>query len=116
AEDGIRDRTVTGVQTCALPILVGSPAQPRFALRRHPFPRAADLLDGVGVVGLEARRDQGAAGGDTFAEDFAHPDSASSPAKDFVPSPRMKAKTFSSSLQAASGPPSSRPTHWFDAR
>src|SRR5207248_7242227 len=23
AEDGIRDRTVTGVQTCALPILVG---------------------------------------------------------------------------------------------
>src|SRR5437867_9578187 len=25
AEDGIRDRTVTGVQTCALPILIGLP-------------------------------------------------------------------------------------------
>src|SRR5699024_11984090 len=29
AEDGIRDRNVTGVQTCALPILTGSGAQCR---------------------------------------------------------------------------------------
>src|SRR5207249_7772250 len=34
AEDGIRDRNVTGVQTCALPI---SPA------RRSPSPRAGTL-------------------------------------------------------------------------
>src|SRR5437867_7026896 len=29
AEDGIRDRTVTGVQTCALPILVGLELRPQ---------------------------------------------------------------------------------------
>src|SRR5207248_7267999 len=29
AEDGIRDRTVTGVQTCALPIYVESPSRAR---------------------------------------------------------------------------------------
>src|SRR5207249_8162368 len=41
AEDGIRDRNVTGVQTCALPILnrgeVGEqPAQPPFVDVEHP--------------------------------------------------------------------------------
>src|SRR6266705_5282346 len=37
AEDGIRDRTVTGVQTCALPILGFGQAFARqgFDLRRH---------------------------------------------------------------------------------
>src|SRR5689334_24715211 len=50
AEDGIRDGTVTGVQTCALPIL------------RHPLlpqiPRAADGLyvDQVGDARSEERR------------------------------------------------------------
>src|SRR5207248_5855078 len=34
AEDGIRDRTVTGVQTCALPILMSSL---RAALNSFPF-------------------------------------------------------------------------------
>src|SRR5437764_9802203 len=29
AEDGIRDTSVTGVQTCALPILLGPSSQPR---------------------------------------------------------------------------------------
>src|SRR5699024_12052325 len=33
AEDGIRDRNVTGVQTCALPILLG--ADPRVRLTRR---------------------------------------------------------------------------------
>src|SRR5476649_2069583 len=33
AEDGIRDRCVTGVQTCALPI---------FATQRMPFPHISD--------------------------------------------------------------------------
>src|SRR5437867_5789077 len=33
AEDGIRDRTVTGVQTCALPISHG--ARPRLRRERH---------------------------------------------------------------------------------
>src|SRR5438094_4051922 len=32
AEDGIRDRTVTGVQTCALPICVGGEEVDRLAL------------------------------------------------------------------------------------
>src|SRR5207248_8582727 len=39
AEDGIRDRTVTGVQTCALPISISSrprmPAQAGTAIRRR---------------------------------------------------------------------------------
>src|SRR6266542_4820897 len=34
AEDGIRDATVTGVQTCALPILGGSPSRLKDAAMR----------------------------------------------------------------------------------
>src|SRR5205085_8919755 len=34
AEDGIRDLTVTGVQTCALPIWIEWPRVPRAASRR----------------------------------------------------------------------------------
>src|SRR5688572_14544651 len=46
AEDGIRDLTVTGVQTCALPI-----SPPR--LRRSPAPRSRPTQrDGGGSVGL----------------------------------------------------------------
>src|SRR5699024_373997 len=44
AEDGIRDRNVTGVQTCALPISVGvnSPATARYATANgHPLARPA---------------------------------------------------------------------------
>src|SRR5207248_4554229 len=37
AEDGIRDRTVTGVQTCALPIS----RQDAAPIRRSPWPRPA---------------------------------------------------------------------------
>src|SRR2546427_11982955 len=38
AEDGIRDLTVTGVQTCALPILLSRANQ-------HGMPKSAKLLD-----------------------------------------------------------------------
>src|SRR2546430_13337408 len=37
AEDGIRDLTVTGVQTCALPISRALAAEPRFMLLDEPF-------------------------------------------------------------------------------
>src|SRR5687767_15591158 len=42
AEDGIRDKLVTGVQTCALPIVPGSPAKTirRAMLRHHRQPGA----------------------------------------------------------------------------
>src|SRR2546430_5043954 len=41
AEDGIRDLTVTGVQTCALPIYINKPAASLtpFAQARRPFPQ-----------------------------------------------------------------------------
>src|SRR2546427_12852 len=52
AEDGIRDLTVTGVQTCALPILQGG------ALRFHIGAGA----DGGQGAGLEADRAEAAAG------------------------------------------------------
>src|SRR5699024_11963174 len=47
AEDGIRDRNVTGVQTCALPILVSTPLYTEpFALllpAEHPLVGRRDL-------------------------------------------------------------------------
>src|SRR5437867_8102239 len=47
AEDGIRDRTVTGVQTCALPICEVFPRQLRrpTARDRVTFDNALDLAD-----------------------------------------------------------------------
>src|SRR2546430_7654432 len=36
AEDGIRDLTVTGVQTCALPILMHAGLQKTFAMQANP--------------------------------------------------------------------------------
>src|SRR2546425_12626155 len=47
AEDGIRDKLVTGVQTCALPISL--PEETRAAVRRAN----AVLLGAVGAPGLE---------------------------------------------------------------
>src|SRR5207249_7927662 len=41
AEDGIRDRNVTGVQTCALPIYVQSPGPGRLRLQLRPSEEAA---------------------------------------------------------------------------
>src|SRR5438094_2131291 len=45
AEDGIRDRTVTGVQTCALPILVWVGTENRHHILGH-----LGLLGGKGPV------------------------------------------------------------------
>src|SRR5699024_12057429 len=46
AEDGIRDRNVTGVQTCALPILAkggrGGRGNIRFATPKNPAPELAE--------------------------------------------------------------------------
>src|SRR2546427_11123654 len=51
AEDGIRDLTVTGVQTCALPICRGSPSQSAAGSvhgdARGPQQIAAANLDGI---------------------------------------------------------------------
>src|SRR5690606_14359141 len=59
AEDGIRDFHVTGVQTCALPILAAQPGDPvaaRAELQQGPVTdvgRAVDgLVDGAPVSGL----------------------------------------------------------------
>src|SRR3989337_3088270 len=50
AEDGIRDATVTGVQTCALPIMIRRP--PRSTL----FPYRALDLGGRRIIRSEERR------------------------------------------------------------
>src|SRR5699024_11270783 len=52
AEDGIRDRNVTGVQTCALPILPGLRlAAPRDAARlTEELREAVDVTDGPTVL------------------------------------------------------------------
>src|SRR6266516_2269887 len=61
AEDGIRDRTMTGVQTCALPISRHSgpacplPGHARAARRRAPAPRAWPRDRKSVVVGKECR-------------------------------------------------------------
>src|SRR5699024_11906296 len=44
AEDGIRERNVTGVQTCALPISVGHPARQQPVATQQLAPRAAQAL------------------------------------------------------------------------
>src|SRR5207249_8889603 len=76
-EDGIRDRNVTGVQTCALPISPRCPPipleegrmAPPFLLRAHEGGRGAPyaLLQGVSAAVLPADDgrdgDGGAAGG-----------------------------------------------------
>src|SRR5437868_13553800 len=50
AEDGIRDRNVTGVQTCALPISLQTEAEsPEMGRARHHRPGGRFLGDGLGV-------------------------------------------------------------------
>src|SRR2546425_9329537 len=57
AEDGIRDKLVTGVQTCALPILLGAAAE--FVEQTNP---GASLFEGLVEPGdsLHLRRQPGA--------------------------------------------------------
>src|SRR5437867_7897608 len=52
AEDAIRYRTVTGVQTCALPIYLF-----REALKNHTTADVLQLIEGFEAEDLELRRD-----------------------------------------------------------
>src|SRR5207249_9400574 len=67
AEDGIRDRNVTGVQTCALPISVTPPAETSASTGspmvgpKHQTPRPATSATQA-VSGNHARRSAGAQG------------------------------------------------------
>src|SRR5207253_7920072 len=55
AEDGIRDGHVTGVQTCALPILASLPLQLRVTgFRYQPFASAERVAAAVATVGAVA--------------------------------------------------------------
>src|SRR5207248_10422387 len=70
AEDGIRDRTVTGVQTCALPISIPRPLIPSDCAGRSPSTGAGRWRDarlhrdaGSGSSFLGGRQDQGRRGG-----------------------------------------------------
>src|SRR5699024_4703315 len=66
AEDGIRDRNVTGVQTCALPILAGPPpvvARARTAVRAALAARLELLADDTAVGQIAPRLLVGVSGG-----------------------------------------------------
>src|SRR5437667_2997450 len=55
AEDGIRDRDVTGVQTCALPILAPAPTRPRSANGASEARITAAAPEGPKTVAPRAR-------------------------------------------------------------
>src|SRR2546430_9301568 len=66
AEDGIRDLTVTGVQTCALPILPG-PKRGRVA-RKATWPRSCDHWQSCSPTNPQtSRRQMGDAGAPKFS-------------------------------------------------
>src|SRR5699024_12002602 len=78
AEDGIRDRNVTGVQTCALPIYV-SPVTAnsnRFDVGETSMLRVATLIIAASFAGIlvltacrDLDRDQGRSSADTRSEE-----------------------------------------------
>src|SRR5256886_3778103 len=55
AEDGIRDLTVTGVQTCALPIYLRTPLQQAGDEGEQPAPRAVRVERGEPHLPVEPR-------------------------------------------------------------
>src|SRR3989304_7741511 len=65
AEDAIREVAVTGVQTCALPILPGDPLEVQGAQVRVGLPVGPDQDGDVPVAG--------AAGGDPLRDEAGHP-------------------------------------------
>src|SRR5699024_11508801 len=78
AEDGIRDRNVTGVQTCALPISISAPTTPKHVVRSlaaAPTTNSKELVENqdytVSNVSLEDHKKQ-----DDFDQDatFLHAD------------------------------------------
>src|SRR2546425_9006543 len=58
AEDGIRDKLVTGVQTCALPICHWAPGAPRQCDERHCPKEWIDDRDPVPVIPAPAPRQE----------------------------------------------------------
>src|SRR6266853_2532732 len=55
AEDGIRDLTVTGVQTCALPICpVGFVASPKWKPRTDVYETDQELIVHMDIAGMQA--------------------------------------------------------------
>src|SRR5205085_7523585 len=62
AEDGIRDLTVTGVQTCALPIWGSPPAGSRGRIRLRAEPLGAFLRPHLPGAGSQAGRGRGQPG------------------------------------------------------
>src|SRR5699024_11416464 len=64
AEDGIRDRNVTGVQTCALPIFM-SPQEPSSTTATMPAAQGAALSAQSNGPGAESLPEDGAANFDT---------------------------------------------------
>src|SRR5437867_12939736 len=54
AEDGIRDRTVTGVQTCALPISAGGTCSSQGSVRRKGQGPEPGVLPVVGRPGSDS--------------------------------------------------------------
>src|SRR5207248_4558975 len=63
AEDGIRDRTVTGVQTCALPISTAAQQDwervtKQYGMRLFSAKPAVDLRPGIGGLNLIVRSEE----------------------------------------------------------
>src|SRR5205823_12088963 len=56
AEDGIRDKLVTGVQTCALPISASSSSRSGRSRRSRSLPSVLPLLEGRAYVVTGASR------------------------------------------------------------
>src|SRR2546425_6945500 len=52
AEDGIRDKLVTGVQTCAIPIWVAGTIKKTSSVRRRPTRRSSDSTPSPGRTGI----------------------------------------------------------------
>src|SRR5699024_12220597 len=65
AEDGIRDRNVTGVQTCALPI---SPAKPSAALSPEIAATNAQLAPGYTAISRYSRLETASASAATTTD------------------------------------------------
>src|SRR5205823_9798857 len=61
AEDGIRDKLVTGVQTCALPIspAIGYPFAKQLLARKHPFTALFAYNDISAIGSIWAIREAG---------------------------------------------------------
>src|SRR5207249_9216029 len=54
AEDGIRDRYVTGVQTCALPISLPKARGHQSLTERHPFASPASARPSAAIASLSS--------------------------------------------------------------